>query len=80
MQDQVGAKRQDRTAIPDYRPCRELASHPQYHRPYLQVGNQEMGRDSSRLRKEGIRATKVHMREAHNNTVALTRFYQILSQ
>ena len=79
MQDQVGAKRQDRTALPDYRPCRELASHPQYHRPYLQVGNQEMGRDSSRLRKEGI-SCEAPMREAHNNTVALTRFYQILSQ
>ena len=80
MQDQVGAHSTDRTALPDYRPCRELASHPQYHRPYLQVGNQEMGRDSSRLRKEGIRVAKVPIREAHNNTVALTRFYQILSQ
>lgn len=78
MQDQVGAHSTDRTALPDYRPCRELASHPQYHRPYLQVGNQEMGRDSSRLRKEGIRVAKVPMREAHNNTKAMLFVWAML--
>ena len=36
---------------------RELAPHPPHQHTYYKMGNEEMGRDSSRFRKKGIKRT-----------------------
>ena len=55
MQDQTGAHSPDQTALSGHRPSRELAPHPPHQHTYYKMGNEEMGRDSSRFRKKGIK-------------------------
>ena len=77
MQDQTGAHSPDRTALSGHRPSRELAPHPPHQHTYYKMGNEEMGRDSSRFWKKGISFFSLSASDSFRNfTVVLILFFK----